>query len=235
MNWNQQHWRAPQLFDTPTPEQTLLKLQMLSLIPQDTLDELEQRLGARFESLSDVQRLALATVCIEGLVNHARLKEMCTHHSRDLTIALSGLVREGILETDGLAKGTVYYFAGESPNLVEMASDLDLEASVPLLTSSVPFGQGSVPLEVASVPLPLPQSVLLVRQKKKATKDEIRDAIHELCTSDFMTLRALAKALSRQPEYLRIKHLNEMLSNGELTVRFPGALRHPQQAYKSDR
>ena len=116
-NWKQQHWRLPQLLDTVEPEQTLLAMLMVNLLPEETLTELDERFGSSFRELSNEQRLALATVAIEGKVTHTRLKCMTTTHPHDLTKALCALVKDGFLESDGASRGTFYFFPGEPPDI----------------------------------------------------------------------------------------------------------------------
>ena len=115
-NWSQQHWRLPTLQEKIEPDQTLLAMLMINLLPEETLRELDERFGTVFRELSDDQRLALVTVALEGKVTHARLKCMSVAHPRDLTKALSALVRDGFLESGGIARGTFYFFPGEPPN-----------------------------------------------------------------------------------------------------------------------
>lgn len=232
VNWNQQHWRKPSLVDMVTPEQTVLTMQMLSLIPDETLEKLREKFGTKFETFSDDQRLALVTAHLERSVTHARLKEMSTSHSRDITLALAGLVKDGTFETDGAARGTTYFFAGEKPSdtsesIVPFDSPivpLDADAIVPLVRASVPLDRDSVPL---------PPSAISVSKKKKASSGELRCAISDVCKIDFVPLRTLAKVLNRKPEYLRIKHLNAMVEAGLLIVRYPDSVRHPQQGYRA--
>jgi len=115
-NWSQQHWRLPALLEEVEPDQTLLAMLMVNLLPEETLRELDKRFGSEFRELSDDQRLALVTVALEGKVTHARLKCMSVTHPHDLTKALSALVRDGFLESSGIARGTFYFFPGEPPN-----------------------------------------------------------------------------------------------------------------------
>ncbi|NDJ24446.1 AAA family ATPase [Nostoc sp. B(2019)] len=116
-NWSQQHWRLPALLEEVEPDQTLLAMLMVNLLPEETLRELDERFGSEFRELSDDQRLALVTVALEGKVTHARLKCMSATHPHDLTKALSALVRDGFLESSGIARGTFYFFPGEPPNV----------------------------------------------------------------------------------------------------------------------
>ena len=249
-NWHEQQWRAPQLSEYIEPEQTVLTLRMVSLFPPQALEELRRRFGKRLEKFSETQRLALATVIIEGHVTHARLKCMSVEHPRDLTLGLSALVREGILDSGSISRSTYYYFPGEPPTALQSFDEMSDSVSgilplpsVPLADSSVPLD--SVPLETGSVPTnktPVPsESSLLalqtiaksVKGRKMVPKDEMRAVILQICRTDFITLRTLAQLLGRSSEYLRIKHLNDMVDSGVLTERFPETPSHPHQSYRS--
>lgn len=114
-NWSYQHWRLPELWEEVEPDQTLLAMRMVNLLPEETLRELDERFGSLFRELSDDQRLALVTVAIEGEVTHARLKCMTVTHPHDLTKALSALVKDGFLESAGATRGTFYFFQVRYP------------------------------------------------------------------------------------------------------------------------
>ncbi len=61
-NWSQQHWRLPALQEGVEPDQTSLAMLMVNLLPEETLQELDERFGVEFRELSDDQRLALVTM-----------------------------------------------------------------------------------------------------------------------------------------------------------------------------
>jgi ATP-dependent DNA helicase RecG len=106
--WHEQHWREPEFSESFEPERTTLVLTTASLLPSDTLDALEQRLGPRFRGLDELQRVALVTVELEGNVTHARLREMTSKHPREVTLALHGLVQRGLLQSSGQHRSTSY-------------------------------------------------------------------------------------------------------------------------------
>jgi ATP-dependent DNA helicase RecG len=107
-NWAGQHWRRPVLHEMPEPEQTLMELRMTSLLPPAAVADLESHLGERFSSLTELERLALVMAATEGVVNHARLRDICTEHPTDITKMLARLVRDGLLLSDGVGRGMVY-------------------------------------------------------------------------------------------------------------------------------
>lgn len=112
--WKSQHWRPPSLIEKDEPEQTQLMLQMADLLPEDVVVQLRDRFGPRFDELDYTGRLIMATVAIERVVSHSRLLEICDAHSHDLSLLLASLVRQGLLDSDGRSRGTVYFLPGES-------------------------------------------------------------------------------------------------------------------------
>ena len=113
--WQSRHWRQPLLREKDLPEQTLLELHMLDLLPETVLAELRSRLGGRFDGVSPLERMILATAVIEGVVNHARMAEICSDHPHDLSLALARLEREGLLLSQGQSRGKVYHLPGSVP------------------------------------------------------------------------------------------------------------------------
>ncbi len=110
--WESQHWRQPLLREKDEPEQTLLELHMVDLLPEAIVDELRSLFGARFDALDRSERLILATAAIENVVNHARLLEISDQHPHDLSLCLARLEREGLLQAVGQSRGKVYHLSG---------------------------------------------------------------------------------------------------------------------------
>ncbi len=111
--WRSQHWRPPALYEKTEPEQTLLELRMLDLLPTEAVEQLRARFGVGFDHLEHTARLILATAAIERVVSHNRLLEICDTHAHDLSQLLARLVREGFLVPDGKSRGMIYHLPGE--------------------------------------------------------------------------------------------------------------------------
>lgn len=137
--WRSQHWRPPALRQKDEPEQTLLELRMLDLLPEQVVRDLKVRFGSAFDGLDHTARLILATAAIERVVSHTRLQEICDAHPHDLSQMLARLVREGMLVSEGRSRGTVYFLPGESLPTPEQVFDgpefLTLEQMQPSLGS----------------------------------------------------------------------------------------------------
>lgn len=113
--WQSRHWRQPLLREKDQPEQTLLELHMLDLLPPAVLDALRERFGESFDEVDSLGRMILATAMIEGVVNHARMTEICADHPHDLSLALARLERDGMLLSQGQSRGKVYHLPGAPP------------------------------------------------------------------------------------------------------------------------
>ncbi len=220
------------------PDQTLLAMLMINLLPEETLRELDERFGIAFRELSDDQRLALVTVALEGKVTHARLKCMSAAHPHDLTKALSALVRDGFLESRGVARGTFYFFPGEPPNaeadlvaqnykFVEKTSPQDLllgiipEGIVDDLESSSDDWQSLMAI------------ALTVRNKGKVSTDIMQATILKLCQGRFLNHKQLQELLDRSYNTLRLGYLSKMHKKGQLELRYPDKPTHPDQGYRT--
>lgn len=113
--WQSRHWRQPLVREKDLPEQTLLEMHMLDLLPDSVLAALQALFGTAFAQVDPLGRSILATAMIEGVVNHARMTEICTDHPHDLSLALARLERDGMLLSQGQSKGKVYHLPGAAP------------------------------------------------------------------------------------------------------------------------
>lgn len=244
-NWDSQHYRKPSLKERVDPDQTILSLRTVSLLPESALAELDRRFGAQWRTLSEIQRLALSTVCVEGVVDHSRLKSITAEHSSDITKALSGLVRDGFLESSGVTRSTSYCFIGNT-NKMELLDDFDILKSFfanseQIAANSEQMAPNSEQMAASSEQIQLaPEAVLLadnlaeqVKNRSKVSQQTMKSAILEICKVDYVTLKELAEKLGRSPDTLRVHYLNEMVKTGELNYKYSESPNHPGQAYKT--
>ena len=253
-NWKALNWRSPEFQErSESPEHILLTLKMVGLLPDETVRELDRRFGDRWQGVSNEKRLALATVVNEGQVTHARLMSMTSVHSRDVTLTLNSLVKSGFLESDGIGKGTFYFFPDKRPEFrpdsYGFGPDLEL-SSDRLELSSDRLDSSSDRLELSSDRLnsssdrltanPAHLESLMkisehVREKKKAAKEDVRNVILRLCKDEFLTQRELSRLLGRSPHTLRNGYLAQMIQSRQLELKYPESVSHPHQAYRSCR
>jgi|SRR5690554_142681 len=114
-SWKDQHWRAPILDEDIVQETTTLTLSLASLLPSVAVAKLEESLGNRFKELDRNEQIVLVTNWLEEVVTHERLMQVLDIHSRDLTLMLEKLVRDGLLIRQGTGRGCHYELSIGSP------------------------------------------------------------------------------------------------------------------------
>jgi ATP-dependent DNA helicase RecG len=244
-NWAEQHWRTPELWEQQNPDQTLFRLRMISLLPVEVLDKLRERFGARFQSLDETSRLALATAEIEGSVTHSRLKGVCGKHPHDLSKTLAALVAEGFLESDGVPRWASYSLAGtgtdkktddfaesQGPKGTQrdtLEADDRLEHSRERLLHLAPrLAHSGLSLEH------LVDLAASVKSKNRVEKSVMEGVIIRLCASVPLTASELADLVGRDVYSLRNHYIKPMVKAGKLKLLYPGTPNHPSQAYQAE-
>jgi ATP-dependent DNA helicase RecG len=253
-NWANRHWRRPILYEMREPEQTLMELRMSSLAPEETIAELEAHIGERFDALPELERLALITASSEGVVNHTRLREICTDHPADISKILAHLVKEGLLASDGTGRGMVYFLPWQKQredalfDLRTRTAGAVNGSAIPPELSSIPPELSTIPPELGSLPPELTpqyvdwndvppdlQSVLLelaapVRAKPRVAPELLQQTILALCEGRYLGRRVLAYLLGRNPDDLHKRTLSSMVAAKALIPAF-ASTSDPRQAY----
>lgn len=228
-NWAGQHWRRPVLQQLMEPEQTLMELRMSSLLPPETVALLESQLGARFTALGAQERLAVVTAATEGQINHARLRELSAEHSADITKMLGRLVRDGLLGSEGIGRGMVYFLSSQHFPRRDLLDSVDESASAGSLTLELAgLTQELAGLTPEHTPRPaapdhLPQELspawvtdlaeldeadlamlralaLPVSSRQRVPPELLRQTVLALCSGRYLGLRVLASLLNRRDQ-----------------------------------
>ena len=114
--WDSQEWKRPDYEEKVATNQTVLTLRMSSLLPDETVADVQQIIGAgNYRALAKLERLALVTAFAEGCVNHERLMSLTTEHAADISHALGRLIHKEYLVSQGHGKATIYYPLGRPP------------------------------------------------------------------------------------------------------------------------
>lgn len=253
-NWAGRHWRRPVLYEVREPEQTLMELRMTSLVPEETIAELEAHLGDRFHSLSDTERMALIIASAEGVVSHARLLDVCTEHPADVSKILARLARDGVLLPDGTGRGMVYFLPWQKAR-EDALFDLRVEiaqavkgAGKPPESMPIPPGLTGIPPELGvkppelmpqyvdweDLPPELQNSLMEIatpaRENKHLPREEMRQVVLKLCLGRYLGRRVLAHLLNRDSDDFRKRILNPLVREKLLTPAFASSS-NPKQAY----
>ncbi len=257
-SWSECHWRQPELMDTPEPfDQTILRMHMVDLFPQEQVEQLRRQFGRTFDGLHNIDQVALVIAAVEGTVTHQRLCALANAHPADASHSLRNLVGHGFLEQTGSSRGAVYHISGtqipgpedvfDSPNLETSSPNLDssslnLDSSSPNLERDVvgrlisdshahPFVENLQQLS----PDYYKQLINMAkepRNKKKVPRAVMQETLLKLLEDQFVTLSCLAELVRRDPETLRGQYLNEMVKKQKVEIAFPRTPNHPRQAYR---
>jgi predicted HTH transcriptional regulator len=201
----------------------------VSLLPEETLAELDARFGRRFRELPDTARLALAAVAIENSVTHARLKEMSTDHPKDLSKTLASLVEGGFLVSRGATRGTVYFFPDKTP---DATADGLVSGVAPAHEAEKGLEQMPGGLEHSTGSLEHLRPLAAEAQKsKKVSQAAMQQMLVQLCSRTPLTAQQLAGLLNRDIHSLKNHYLKPMVKSGVLKLLIPDKPNHPNQAY----
>lgn len=230
--WAQQHWSAPNLWEEVALSETHLKLRQVSLLPQESVDAVRAWLGAAFDGLDELGRLALVTAHAERGFNHARLRDLTSAHPRDITLKLQELVRKGFLVPSGNTRATTYRLAPDSGGTsggVEQSSGSSEETSEESSFSSEESSLGSEESSLGS------EESLADGGNTRgwATRAKQLDAVLAFCADHWRTLPEIAHAMGRTDSTVRTMYLRPLLQQDALERRHPESPRHPHQAYRT--
>jgi ATP-dependent DNA helicase RecG len=216
--WKSQHWRSPRLTTQSPPDRVKLDMPMVSLMPQEVFATLRETMGPAFEKLTEKERLALATAMIEDEVTNARMQDLVTDHSSDITKILRGLVQKGHLEAANQRRWTRYRLP-EEWGIVGVQDRLPLPTQEKAALSPVSGERAEVTLERV--------------RKVGAAAAALEASILKFCSGHFRTLREISDAVGRRPPRLRDNYITPLVNEGRLVRRYPDAPGHPQQAYRT--
>ena len=257
-NWTaDQHFRLPLLEEKTEPDQTLLTLPKVSLIPDGTRHKLRELFGERYDALPALHRLALATAELEGQVTHSRLSSMSVEHPADLSSCLRDLVHDEFLEPHGIGRGKYYLLPGSDPedDLIGFSSfpreprQSEAKGSqkghVPSggmtqTPSSMPHKAAGMPQKAAGMPHKgdgeaWTRLLELSKEAREKRRLDLEPVILNLCEGRFVTKEQLERLLGRAERTLRNHYLTKMVKAGKLEMLHPEKPRSPGQAYRTRR
>lgn len=251
--WRGQHWRTPLIGEQLDPDETTLELPMLSLFPSTAIEDLSEAFPG-FSTLDETSRLAVATAYVEGHVTNRRLQQLTDRHARDLTFALRGLVEGGYLDSHGDRSGT-WYTVAPPPEFALRAASSDgglpesstsFEDSPQSGTQSSPQsfpqsdarpllspGAASATNTGAAAEMPTKTGTSYVERvasSKWAPRGEVELAVLEVCADGHVSLRDIARSLSRAQKTIQNNYVPRLLKDGQLMARHRDHPSHPLQA-----
>jgi ATP-dependent DNA helicase RecG len=236
--WKTQSWREPLVYEKRDPDQTLFELQMASLLPEHEVVRLEKKYGDRFRQLVHNDKVVVVAAAMDGVTSHTRVCGLTNQHPADVTKQLGRLSREGFLQPDGRGRGTVYRSADMEPATLAAALGFEDMSGPRAEAANLPVLAGNPPTSGGRAPQLSPKNGELLRQKYpqgipgRLNDTAMRELILLLLGSDYLSVRDLALALNRNPEFIRSKYVKPLLAQSAIVARFPENPSHPEQAYK---
>jgi len=253
--WASQKWRSPKIQTQLQPDRVRLVLPMVSLLPEVSLEKLQDGLGSDFADLNAEEVQALITAQIEGEVSNQRLQQFSRQHRTDITKTLQCLVSKGFLAKDGHGPWATYRLDGplkgdEESAEAALTSSPHNAPSSPHNAPSSPHNAPSSPHNAPSSPHNAPSSphnapssphnattdpdLLAIarpaREKGRLPPDQMERILLELCEGRYLSLQEIGDLVGRDPKNLRDRYLTPLSESGRLLRKHPKA-NDPKQAY----
>jgi hypothetical protein len=211
----------------------------VSLLPQEVVAELREKMGGGFDALDEVGRIALVTARTEGGVTHPRLCELTGAHSRDVTLRLHSLVRKELLVSTGGPRTKTYSLDGAPalatvqlalgiPSGSEETSDESSPGSEETSDESSPGSE-----ETSDESSPGSEEKSAGEARGWAPRHKQLEEVLTFCVGQWRTLSEIARAVGRTENTVRTTYLPPLLADGRLERRHPESPRHPHQAYRA--
>ena len=106
--WKEQQWAVPILEENFATNEVVLKLNMISLVPEVYMGKLKEIYGSSLDSLNADEIKILVTAITEDEVTNARMQCVTDLHPNDITDMLRSMVNRGLLIEEGFGRGKKY-------------------------------------------------------------------------------------------------------------------------------
>lgn len=107
--WGDENWRQPDLYDDQELHQVELRLWMVSLMPVECTEYLNELFGMNYIHLQSEEQIILATAYLEKKVSNSRLQSVLGLHGTDIGKYLYHLVERKMLISESKGRWTSYY------------------------------------------------------------------------------------------------------------------------------
>lgn len=229
--WESQHWRYPMIRLRMLPDRVDWRLPMVSLIPDESLERLQDLFGeAVFSQLDELEVQALVTADTEECVDNPRMRQVTGKHATDLTKTLQRLVARGLLVQEGQGRWTKYTLpssAHSGGSSVHSATSSVHSANSSVHSNSTLLGMLEAELSK------LKELATPVTEKGAVSSEIMERVITTLCTERYLSRRQLGELLNRNPDGLRSRFLTQMVRHNILQLKYPDTPNREDQAYTS--
>lgn len=121
--WGEEKWRQPDLYDDQELHQVDLRLWMVSLMPNECTEYLNDTFGVAYRYLQSNEQIILATAYLEEKVSNTRLQSVLGLHSIEVGRLLVDLVSKNMLIVERRGRWTTYHINTEyemQPEQIEL-------------------------------------------------------------------------------------------------------------------
>lgn len=127
--WGEEQWRKPDLSQNEELHQVELKLWMISTMPPECTNYLQDLFGLAYSHLDSSSQIILGTAYLESEVTNARMQSMLELHSTEIGHILATLVDKNMLVANKKGRwtsyrlNTQYEIMPEQVNLTDLPTD----------------------------------------------------------------------------------------------------------------
>ena len=215
-------WRSPFVELLSQPDKVRLTMPMFSVIPEQVLIELNERFE-NLDQLSPEEMTILSFTQIEGSISNQRLQYVLNIHSADISILLKKLCENNFLMSDNKGRWTTYRL---TPKVATHGTKVDTSAEPTdnqgIKTPKVDTSGAKVDTSNSKIP-------------KMLKRGELESLIMEICKDQYVKMDEVAIKIDKSIDYLKNKIFPQMIRDGKLVKKYPYALNHPEQAYKTNK
>ena len=106
--WYEQKWAEPVLEENFRIDEVVLKMSMISFVPEVYREKLRLIYGSSLDSLNTDEVKILLAAITEGEISNARVQCILNMHSKDISDLLRSMVNRGLLVEEGFGRGKKY-------------------------------------------------------------------------------------------------------------------------------
>ncbi|MEE0451527.1 RNA-binding domain-containing protein [Peptacetobacter sp.] len=106
--WYDQKWAEPILEENFRINEVVLKMSMISFVPEVYREKLKLMYGNGLDSLNTDEVKILLAAITEGEISNARVQCILDMHSKDISDLLRSMVNRGLLVEEGFGRGKKY-------------------------------------------------------------------------------------------------------------------------------
>ncbi len=246
--WEESHWRKPFLQLESQPDRVKLTMPMFSVIPDETLNELNS-IFEDVSSLSADELTVLSFCMIEGSISNHRMQYVINMHSVDITTMLKKLCDAGFLESDNNGRWTIYKIKQkvDTSNTKVATSKGKVDTSNTKVLTTIQDGENkpiankkkNAKIAISKGKVDTSDTKVDTSKGKVDTskthlnRKELEEQIMQVCKSNYVKMEEVAHTIGKSVDYLKNKIFPQMIKEGKLEKRFPFTHNHPEQGYKT--